>query len=54
MRKLTQTKELGLKKKMIDSSPISAPTARAAGAPFPRPPVFSAAERAAAYAGSIT
>ena len=52
MRKLTQTKEHGPKKKMIVLSLISEHTAKAAGDRFQKPPAFYGAARVAASAGS--
>ena len=51
MRKLIQTKGHGPRKKTIASSLTSAPTARAAGGPFLRPPASSGAGKAAASGG---
>ena len=54
MRKLTQTKVHGLKKKMTDSYLIFELTAKAAGVHSPKPPVFSGAAKAAVSGGSTT
>lgn len=54
VRKLTQTKERGPKKKMIVLSLISELTARGAGAHFLKPQAFSDAGRVAGFAGSTT
>lgn len=52
VRKLTLTREHGLRKKMIDSSLIFEFMARGVGGPSPKQPGYSGAARAAGFVGS--
>ena len=54
MRRLIQTKELGLKKKMIGLLRTSRLMVKVAGDLSQRPLVFSAVAKAAAFDGLIT